>query len=126
MRDFSQRDPSSQKSNKSQFKIDNVRRTHFLTDLKALFTSYCYSADDQFVFVGKSNGRIFYYKKRNTDNKLLVYPGKEHDQVELDSLQPHKVTSSILIVCSGRDKETYLHSDRQHECADIGISRPNH
>ena len=43
------------------------------------------------MFVGLSNGRIFYYKKRNMDSKLLVYPGKEHDIVELDSLQPHKV-----------------------------------
>lgn len=42
------------------------------------------------MFVGLSNGRIFYYKKRNMDSKLLVYPGKEHDIVELDSLQPHK------------------------------------
>jgi hypothetical protein len=51
-----------------------------------LFSSYCYSASEQFMFVGLSSGRIYYYKKRNMDSKLLVYPGKEHDLIELDSL----------------------------------------
>jgi hypothetical protein len=37
------------------------------------------------LYVGLSTGRILYYKKKNMDSKLLVYPGKELDIVELTS-----------------------------------------
>ena len=40
---------------------------------------------DQMLFVGLSNGKIFYYKKKNMESKNLVASGKEHEQIELTS-----------------------------------------
>jgi len=37
-----------------------------------------------------SSGKIFYYKKKNMENRYLVEAGKEHERVELESPQAHK------------------------------------
>jgi len=55
------------------------------TEIKTLFSSFYYEAEDNFLYVGLSNGSIFYYKKRNIDSKMLVDKGKELDMIPLSS-----------------------------------------
>jgi len=43
------------------------------------FSAYCYAQVEQYLFVGLSNGKIFYYKKKNMESKYLVQSGKEHE-----------------------------------------------
>jgi len=78
MREFTHRDVTIPKTLKSSSQLTNVSNI-FIQLIQTLFSSYFYCADEQLIFVGLSSGRIFYYKKRNMDSKLLVYPGKEHD-----------------------------------------------
>ena len=40
---------------------------------------------DQFLFVGLTNGKIYLYKKKGMDSKLLVDRGKDHESIELES-----------------------------------------
>ena len=79
------------------------------------------------MFVGLSNGSIFYYKKRNMDSKLLVNKGKELDQVELTSPQAHKVnllfTNKPPSLNVGICQKIDLYSDRWFECFDISKCR---
>ena len=54
--------------------------------LKQVFiSSYWYSPKDQFMFVGLTNGKIFYWKKKNMEQKCLVDRGKEPELVEVES-----------------------------------------
>ena len=56
------------------------------SQLNVKFSAYCYALKpEQLMFVGLSNGKILYYKKKSMDNKYLVQSGKEHEQVELTS-----------------------------------------
>mgnify|MGYP000701740648 CR=1 FL=1 len=76
-RTFEHQDVTVPKSNKSQQSVK--------------FSAYFYATEpEQFLFVGLSNGKIFYYKKKNMENKVLVQSGKEHEKVDLDSPQAHK------------------------------------
>jgi len=43
------------------------------------------------LFVGLSNGHIFYYKKKNLDSKLIETPGKDLEICDLTSPQAHRV-----------------------------------
>ena len=42
------------------------------------------------MFVGLSNGKIFYYKKKGIESRNLCASGKEHQQVTLESPMAHK------------------------------------
>lgn len=63
-------------------------------------SSYCFAEKDQFLFVGLSSGKIFYYKKKNMEARSIVERGKDHEQVSLDTSvagrpgQAHKVSQS--------------------------------
>jgi len=71
-RNFEHQDVTVPKSNKSQQHVK--------------FSAYCYAFEpDQYLFVGLSSGKIFYYKKKNMENRYLVQSGKEHERVELES-----------------------------------------
>lgn len=43
------------------------------------------------MFVGLTNGKIFYWKKKNMEQKCLVDRGKEPELIEIESPQHHKV-----------------------------------
>ena len=76
-RNFEHQDVTVPKSNKSQQHVK--------------FSAYCYAFEpEQYLFVGLSSGKIFYYKKKNMENRYLVQQGKEHERVELESPQAHK------------------------------------
>ena len=98
MRQFEHPDVQQPKTSKSTKKLDVVSSIETNKVVQTLFSSYYYEAEEQFLFVGLSNGSIFYYKKRNMDSKLLVNKGKELDQVELTSPQAHKVNHLILLI----------------------------
>ena len=87
------------------------------------FSAYCYlngfdeetgHIKEQLLFVGLSNGKIFYYKKKSVDNKFLVQSGKEHEQVELDSPQAHKgeIRKLICTTIDGLDVLISASADR--------------
>ena len=46
------------------------------------------------MYIGLSNGKINYYKKRNMDSRSLLAPGKAHELVEMESKQGHKVINT--------------------------------
>ena len=46
-------------------------------------SSYCFSLEDQFLFVGLSSGKIFYYKKKNMEARSIVMSGKDHEIVNM-------------------------------------------
>ena len=46
-------------------------------------SSYCFSKKDQFLFVGLSSGKIFYYQKTNMEARSIVMSGKDHEIVNL-------------------------------------------
>ena len=54
---------------------------------------------EQFLFVGLSNGKLFYWKKKNMEQKYLVDKGKDPELVELDApaSQLHKGDVKCLI-----------------------------
>jgi len=49
------------------------------------------------MYIGLSNGKIYYYKKRNMDQRTLLDRGKPHELIEIESKQGHKVTTFTLI-----------------------------
>ena len=51
-------------------------------------SSYCFAEKDQFLFVGLSSGKIFYYKKKNMEARSLVERGKDHEQIAMDTPMP--------------------------------------
>jgi hypothetical protein len=56
MRVFKHEDVSIPQTEKSKSNVNVVR-----------MSAYCFSPKDQFLFVGLSNGKLFYYKKRNME-----------------------------------------------------------
>ena len=48
-------------------------------------SSYVFAPVEQFLFVGLSNGKLFYWKKKNMEQKYLVDKGKDPELVELDA-----------------------------------------
>lgn len=55
-----------------------------------MFSANCFSYKNQYLFVGLSNGKIFLYKKKVMDSKLIVERGKDHEAIELVSPTAHK------------------------------------
>jgi hypothetical protein len=54
-----------------------------------MFSANCFSYKEQFLFVGLTNGKIFLYKKKVMDSKLIVERGKDHECIELTSTTAH-------------------------------------
>jgi WD40 repeat protein len=54
---------------------------------------------EQYLFVGLSNGHLYYWKKKNMEQKYLVDKGKDPELVELDApaSQLHKGDVKCLI-----------------------------
>lgn len=53
-------------------------------------SAYEYSASDSIIYLGLSNGDIYYYKTKNIDQKNIFAKGKDPDLQPLDSPNPHK------------------------------------
>lgn len=62
-----------------------------------MFSAQTLSYKDQILYVGLSNGKIFIYKKKGIDSKLIVDRGKDHEIHELASSTPHKGRISQLL-----------------------------
>ena len=62
-------------------------------------SSYVFAPVEQFLFVGLSNGKLYYWKKKNMEQKYLVDKGKDPELVELDApaSQIHKGDVKCLI-----------------------------
>ena len=61
----------------------------FILKFKTMFSANCFSYKEQFLFVGLTNGKIFLYKKKVMDSKLIVERGKDHECIELTSTTAH-------------------------------------
>lgn len=70
-----------------------------------LFSAHTLSYKDQYLYVGLSNGKIYLYKKKSLDSKLIVDRGKDHECTELVSVTAHKgkITQLIFTEIDGRE-----------------------
>ena len=50
-----------------------------------LFTAYEYSMQEQILFLGLSNGKLFYYKSKSLDQKSIFNKGKDPEITEIIS-----------------------------------------
>ena len=60
------------------------------------------------MFVGLSNGKIFLYKKKVMDSKLIVDRGKDHESIELVSPSSHKGRITKLLYTEIDGKEVLI------------------
>ena len=97
--------------------------------MQIYFSSYFYEANEQFLFVGLSNGKIFYYKKKNQDSKLLVNIKNEKnlETPELTSPQAHKgmVRKLIYTKIEGLDVLISASADRTVKLWEPKKNHPN-
>ena len=87
MRNFEHEDvsiPQTEKS-KNSASVVSCFMLYFLLSLnvQVRMSSYCFSLEDQFLFVGLSSGKIFYYKKKNMEARSIVMSGKDHEIVNM-------------------------------------------
>jgi WD40 repeat protein len=70
-----------------------------------MFSAHTLAFKDQCLYVGLTNGKIYMYKKKNMDAKLIVDRGKETEVIEMASPTPHKgrITQLIYTEIDGRE-----------------------
>ena len=76
-----------------------------MTVFQTMFSAYTFAKKDQYLFVGLSNGKIFLYKKKVMDSKLIVDRGKDHESIELISPTSHKgrITELLYTLIDGKE-----------------------
>ena len=53
-------------------------------------SAYEYAMNDQILFLGLSNGKLFYYKSKNIEQKSIFGKGKDPELVQIESPNAHK------------------------------------
>lgn len=70
-----------------------------------MLSAHTIAEKDQYLYVGLSNGKIFLYRKKAQNSRLIVDRGKDHECLELVSTTAHKgkITQLIATEIDGRE-----------------------
>lgn len=70
-----------------------------------LLSAYVYHQTDRVIYVGLTNGKIYMYKARSSENKSMFAQGKDPDVTLLESSSPHRGEVRKMI-CTKINEET--------------------
>ena len=84
--------PEVQQKMKRKKTSENVKFILFTKVTQVFLSCYAYAPKDQYLFIGLTNGKIYFWKKKNMEQKYIVDRGKEPELIEIETPHHHKVS----------------------------------
>lgn len=83
--------------------VQSVGKTSKVSADNVLMSAYCYDMPEQVIFLGLTNGEIYYYKAKGIDGKSIFLKNKQFDVFQIESPHAHKGSIRKLIYTKMND-----------------------